>query len=78
MLLLDCMCLYCYHLSPASTPPQAAPQAATTPPQAVQPGLQAPGQGAAEVLVQEAVPGQDSQEAEPDLSTLAVTLKNWA
>ena len=74
------MCSCCCHLSPAatpphtaatppqtaSTPPQTAPQTAVTPPQAVQPGLQAAGQGATEVRVQEAVPGQDSQSAVPD------------
>ena len=38
------------HLSPADAPPQPG-----------QPGPEG-GQGAAEVLVQEAVPGQDSQE----------------
>ena len=86
------MCSCCCHLSPAatpphtaatppqtaSTPPQTAPQTADTPPQAVQPGLQAAGQGATEVRVQEAVPGQDSQEAEPvtcsDIEKLGVTL----
>ena len=76
MLLLHYMCSCCCHLSPASTPPQAAPKTASTPPQAVQPNLQATGQGAPEVCVQEAVPGQDSQEAVQDQNTLAVSLTN--